>query len=137
MDSGGCVRSGVEHTAKACVDVTGLPPALANRNCELRTSAHVLRGGSDPGTKRAVGVTYVDGRGREIEQPAELVVLCAFSLHNVGLLLRSKIGKPYDPRTGEGVVGRNYTYQTMSAVTVFYGQEIGRASCRERVCQYV
>src|SRR3546814_18222742 len=118
MYCGFCDRFGCEHYAKASANVTVLPSALANRNFELRTNAHVLRVDTDPGTKRAVGVTYVDGRGREIEQPAELVVLCAFSLHNVGLLLRSKIGKPYDPRTGEGV-------------------EIGRASCRERVCQYV
>ena len=49
--------------------------------------------------------------GEEFEQPAELVLLCAFSQHNVHLLLLSGIGKPYDPATSEGVVGRNYAYQ--------------------------
>ena len=32
--------------------------------------------------------------------------------NNVRLLLVSKLGKPYDPVTGTGVVGRNYAYQT-------------------------
>ena len=36
-------------------------------------------------------------KGKEFEQPAELVVLCAFAQHNVHLLLLSGIGKPYDP----------------------------------------
>src|SRR3546814_5737965 len=79
MYCGFCDRFGCEHYAKASANVTVLPSALANRNFELRTNAHVLRVDTVPGTKRAVGVTYVDGRGREIEQPAELVVLCARS----------------------------------------------------------
>jgi gluconate 2-dehydrogenase alpha chain len=57
--------------------------------------------------------------GREFEQPAELVILCAFATHNVHLLLLSGIGKPYDPKSGEGVVGRNYAYQITSSVDVF------------------
>ena len=39
---------------------------------------------------------------------------------NVRLLLLSGIGKPYDPATGEGVVGRNYAYQTVSDVSLFF-----------------
>ena len=42
------------------------------------------------------------------------MLLCAFQLFNVQLLLLSGIGKPYDPHTGKGVIGRNYTYQTIS-----------------------
>lgn len=67
---------------------------------------------------------YVDARGNEIEQPAEIVILCAYSLNNVKLLLNSGIGKPYDPATGEGTVGRNYTYQTMASVGVFYPESV-------------
>src|SRR6202012_6143925 len=29
-------------------------------------------------------------------------------------------GKPYDPATGQGVVGRNYTYQSGVGMTLFY-----------------
>src|SRR5690606_24795679 len=36
----------------------------------------------------------------------------------------SGIGQPYDPATGEGVVGRNYTYQTMRAVSVFFDEQV-------------
>ena len=39
-------------------------------------------------------------------------------------MLNSGIGTDYDPSTGEGTVGRNYTYQTMSAVNVFYPEDI-------------
>ena len=79
----------------------------------------------DGDKKHATGVTYVDvATGSEFEQPAELVVLSAFALNNVRMLLLSGIGKPYDPATGKGVVGRNYAYQTMSARRVFYDEDI-------------
>ena len=64
--------------------------------------------------KRATGVTYVNSSGEELEQPADLVLLCAFQLFNVQLLLLSGIGTPYDPQTGKGQIGRNFTHQTMS-----------------------
>ena len=74
--------------------------------------------------KHATGVTYVDAAGREFEQPAKLVILASFALNNVRMLLLSGIGTPYDPSTGQGTVGRNYAYQTMSAVQVFFKQDI-------------
>ena len=40
------------------------------------------------------------------------------------LLLLSGIGKPYDPATGEGVVGKNYAYQITSSVDVFFDDKI-------------
>ncbi len=67
---------------------------------------------------------YVDAQGREFEQPAEVVVLCAYGLWNVQLLLLSGIGRPYDPATGEGVVGKNYAYQSMSSVSVFLPENV-------------
>ena len=89
-----------------------MPVLLKNPNYELRTNCEVLRINLDSTRKKATGVTYVDAAGREYEQPAELVLITAFPLNNVRMLLLSGIGKPYDPKTGEGVVGRNYTYQT-------------------------
>jgi gluconate 2-dehydrogenase alpha chain len=124
MYCGFCERHGCEHFAKASAQITVLPFALANRNFELRTNAHVTRVLFDPQARRATGVIYVDGRGREIEQPAEMVILCAFAHHNVHLLLVSGIGRTYDPETGQGVVGKNYTYQTMSSVGVFFGEDV-------------
>src|SRR5262249_51924316 len=58
--------------------------------------------------------------GREYEQPADVVVIAAFSLNSTKLLLQDRIGEPYDPRTGKGVVGRNFCYQVMSSVPAFY-----------------
>ena len=51
----------------------------------------------DASGKRATGVTFVDASGEEWEQPAELVILAAYSIFNVQLLLLSRIGQPYDP----------------------------------------
>ncbi len=73
---------------------------------------------------RATGVTYVDAQGREIVQPADLVILGAFQFHNVHLLLLSGIGKPYDPVTGEGVVGRNFAYQNMATIKAFFDKDV-------------
>jgi gluconate 2-dehydrogenase alpha chain len=121
---GFCSNFGCEHFAKASPQVCILPVALKLKTFELRTSAHVLRVELDKGRKRARGVTYVDATGQEIFQPAELVILCAFGIHNVRLLLLSRIGKPYDPATGEGVVGRNYTHQTTSSVNLFFDESV-------------
>ncbi len=120
MYCGFCERFGCEHFAKSSPQITVLPFALANANFELRTHAHVLRVNTAEGGRRATGVTYVDASGREFEQPAGLVVLCAYAYNNVRLMLLSGIGRPYDPRTGEGTLGRNYCYQTMGSAQVFY-----------------
>jgi hypothetical protein len=52
------------------------------------------------------------------------VLLCAYSLFNVRLMLLSGIGKPYDSQTGQGVVGRNYAYQTLSGVSVILKDKV-------------
>jgi gluconate 2-dehydrogenase alpha chain len=70
--------------------------------------------------KTARGVTYVDGKGEEVFQPADLVILAAYQFHNVHLMLLSGIGKPYDPMSGEGAVGKNYAYQMTGGTTLFF-----------------
>ena len=59
-------------------------PALALPNAEfaLRTNADVLKVNTDGSGKEAIGVTYVDAQGGEVEQPAAMVILAAFHLHN-------------------------------------------------------
>jgi gluconate 2-dehydrogenase alpha chain len=121
---GFCERFGCEHFAKASAQLTVLPYALSNPNFELRTHAHVTRVQVDQASKRATGVVYVDAQGREFEQPADIVILCSFGINNVKLMLTSGIGEAYDPSTGTGTIGRNYTYQTMSSVNVFYGEDV-------------
>jgi gluconate 2-dehydrogenase alpha chain len=121
---GYCERFACEHFAKASPQTTILPKLLQMPNYELRTNSQVLRINLDNTGKKATGVTYADGSGREFEQPADLILITAFPLNNVRVLLLSSIGKPYNPMTGEGVVGRNYSYQTTGGPTVFMDESI-------------
>lgn len=120
---GFCSNFGCEHFAKASPQVCILPAAMKLDTFALRTGAQVLRVELDKDRKLARGVTYVDASGQQYFQPADMVFLCAFSVHNVRLLLLSGIGKPYDPATGQGVVGRNYTHQTTSGVNLFFDEK--------------
>jgi gluconate 2-dehydrogenase alpha chain len=124
MFCGFCERYGCEHFAKSSPQTTLLPVLLADKNFTLRTQCQVLRINLDKDKKRAASVTYVDGAGREFEQPASLVIVGMFALNNVRLLLLSGIGQPYDPATGKGVVGRNYAYQTTAGVQVFFDEKV-------------
>jgi gluconate 2-dehydrogenase alpha chain len=75
----------------------------------------------DAKAKRVKGVRYIDlETGDEIEQPADVVVLSAFTFTNTKLLLLAGIGEPYDPATRRGVVGKNFCHQTNSSISVFY-----------------
>src|SRR5690242_1541835 len=116
---GYCEWFGCGNYSKSSPQACVFPALLGRDNFELRTRSEVLRVNLDSTGKRATGVTYVDTMGREFEQPAGLVVLCAYATHNVHLLLLSKIGEPYDPVSNKGVVGRNYAYQITSSVEVF------------------
>jgi gluconate 2-dehydrogenase alpha chain len=125
MVCGFCERFGCEHFAKSSPQTVILPKLLSSPSFELRTSAHVTKVLLNAEKTRATGVLYIDLKtGRQVEQPAELVILCAFGINNVKHLLASGIGRPYDPRTGEGTIGRNYSYQTMASVSVFYPESV-------------
>ncbi|EJW13662.1 Gluconate 2-dehydrogenase, membrane-bound, flavoprotein [Rhodovulum sp. PH10] len=121
---GFCEKFGCGNYSKASPQTTVIPVLMRKDNFEVRTGSEVLRVTLDGSGKRATGVVYVDTQGNEYEQPADLVVLCAYQLHNVRLMLLSGIGKPYDPATGEGVVGKNYAYQIVSGVAAFFDEEI-------------
>jgi gluconate 2-dehydrogenase alpha chain len=121
---GFCERFGCGNYSKAIPQTTIHPVLMRKPNFTLKTGCEVVKVNLDSSGKRAVSATYVDLQGKEWEQPAELVILCAYGLHNVRLLLNSGIGKPYDPRTGTGVVGKNYAYQIMSSVDVFFDDKL-------------
>jgi gluconate 2-dehydrogenase alpha chain len=124
MFCGYCERYACEHYAKSSPQTVLLPVLLKDKNFTLRTQCQVLRVNLSKDRQQATGVTYVDGAGREFEQPAKIVIVGSFALNNVRMLLLSGIGTPYDPKSGAGTVGRNYAYQTMSAVQVFYDQSV-------------
>jgi gluconate 2-dehydrogenase alpha chain len=121
---GYCERFGCFLYSKASPQTTILPILTGRPNLEVRTSAYVTRILQDSSKTRATGVVYIDENGQELEQPADLVVLSAFQMHNVRLLLLSGIGTPYDPSTGQGVVGKNYAYQMVAATLAFFGEEV-------------
>jgi gluconate 2-dehydrogenase alpha chain len=121
---GFCEKYVCGNYSKASAQTTILPVLMRKPNFTLRTECEVVKINLDSSGKRAVSVTYVDAAGKEYEQPAELILMCAYILHNVRLLLLSGIGKPYDPATGQGVIGRNYAYQITSSVNVFYEDKI-------------
>jgi gluconate 2-dehydrogenase alpha chain len=124
MFCGYCERYGCEHYAKSTPQTVLLPVLLKEPKFKLRTHCQVQRINLDRSGKTATGVTYVDAQGREMEQPAKLVIVGLFGLNNARMLLLSRIGQPYDPATGKGTVGKNYAYQTTSAVQVFYGPRV-------------
>ena len=117
---GFCEWFGCANYSKASPQTCVLPALVREPTFEARTDCEVTKVNLAADGKTATGVTYVDQQGQEWEQPASLVLVCAFSLFNVRLLLLSGIGKPYDPNTNEGVVGRNYAYQTGSGSTAFF-----------------
>ena len=74
--------------------------------------------------KKASGVIYKNVvTGEEYEQPAEVVILASYVFNNVKLLLTSKLGKPYNPENGTGVIGKNYAYQVFGGKTTGFFDE--------------
>lgn len=115
---GFCGSNYCEYGAKADPVITVIPTAQKTGKFELRTHAKVVRILHEGG--RATGVLYQDTRtGEEFEQPADLVVLATYVFNNTRLLLLSNIGKPYDPKTGTGVIGKNFTDH--HGVTITFG----------------
>jgi gluconate 2-dehydrogenase alpha chain len=91
-----------------------LLPLLRRRsNFSIRNGAAVRRVVHRDG--KATGVTYMDERGEEVFQPAGIVILAAWTTHNVRLLMLSKIGEQYDPVSNKGLVGRNLTHQVITS----------------------
>ena len=84
---GFCEWFGCGNYSKASPQTTILPALIRRPNFEARTQCEVSKINLDRSGKRATGVTYVDTSGNEWEQPADLVLLCAFQLFNVHLLL--------------------------------------------------
>ena len=122
--SGFCSDYLCVNDAKASPNLNILPALRGSPNFEYRTHAQVLKVNLDSSGRIATGVTYLDADGREVEQRAGIVLLCAFSLYNVHLMLLSGIGPAYDPISGKGTVGKNYTYQNVGRVNLFFGKDV-------------
>ena len=112
---GYCERFGCANYSKASPQTTILPVLMRKPGFEARTGCEILKVNLHPDGRTAKSVTYIDTSGREFEQPGDIILLCGYGLMNVRMMLLSGIGRPYDPHTGEGTVGRNYCYQTEGA----------------------
>jgi gluconate 2-dehydrogenase alpha chain len=120
---GFCEWFGCGNYSKSSPQTTILPVLLRKPNFTALDNCEVTRIMTDASGKRATGVTYIDSTGEQWEQPAELVILCAYAIFNVQLLLLSGIGKAYDPVSNEGVIGRNFTHQTVSDAMGFFDKD--------------
>ncbi len=126
---GFCTRFGCEVDAKASSVVSHIPLALSTGRYEIRTNSKVTRVNlNDDGL--ATGVTYIDLlTGEEHQQPADIVILSAYTLSNVRLmLLSSNQAHPNGLGNDRGQVGKNYTYQIVggNAVGLFEGQRFNQ-----------
>jgi gluconate 2-dehydrogenase alpha chain len=121
---GFCEKFGCGNDSKSSPQTTILPVLLERPNFSLRTYCEVMKVELASDRRHATGVTYVDEVGALSFQPAKIVILSAFMLENVRLMLLSGIGASYDPRTGAGTIGKNYAYQIVSSVNVFYDDKI-------------
>ena len=118
---GYCQRFGCEANAKGSPLITVIPIAMRNPNFELRTYSWVTKVTKATDGKRVTGVAYTNLlNGEEFEQPADIVLLCAYAINNVHLMLLSEVGEPYDPVAQKGVIGKNYCYQTGAGATLFF-----------------
>lgn len=103
-----CESFGCDFGAKADPIATVLATAHKTGNYELRNNAYAVR--IEHANGKAAGIKYVDTEtGDEFIQPADLVVVAGFTFTNTRLMLLSKIGKPYNPQDGTGVIGSHLT----------------------------
>jgi gluconate 2-dehydrogenase alpha chain len=123
---GFCQPNGCPHGAKGSPNVTTIPKALATKNLTVVTDARVTRIEVDR-EGRATGVLYVKG-GQEYFQPANVVILGAYTYENVRLLLLSK--SPAFPRglaNNSGQVGKHYIgHVTGGLNALFPGRKLNR-----------
>ncbi|GAA0439581.1 GMC family oxidoreductase [Lentibacillus halophilus] len=119
-----CHYYGCDFGAKSDPLMTVIPTAQKHDNFELRTQSYVRRVLYDG--NKANGVMYTDTEtGQEFEQPADVVVLAAFTFTNNRLLMLSDIGEQYNPETRKGVIGRNFNGQmniTFLGATGFFDE---------------
>ena len=104
--------------------VASIQPTLEGRaGFEARPYCQVVKVNKAPDGRTVTGVTYRDASGSEVFQPADIVILSAYTFDNARILMLSDIGEIYDPRTGRGTLGRNYSYQILGHVDAFFEDE--------------
>jgi gluconate 2-dehydrogenase alpha chain len=119
---GYCSRFSCMIGSKAQPTNTLLPLLANKKNFQLMPGCSVRRVIHKDG--KAEGVTYIDASGEEKLQPADVVIICSWTMNNSRLLLLSGIGEPYDPKTGKGTLGKNLTHQVNQNLELFFDKPL-------------
>lgn len=121
---GYCSGFGCWNDSKGSTLVTAIPLARKTGRLEVRTRCRVTRVLVDD-HGRASGVRYVDGEGREVEQPARFVILSMFVYETVRRLLLSKSPRfPNGLANNSGQVGRSFLTHTYVIVNGQYDMDV-------------
>lgn len=120
---GFCDFHGCGNFSKSSPQACILPALMRRPNFTLLTETEVLHAVKHDDGNTAKGVKFITKEGVEGFQPADIVVITAYQMDNVRLMLLSGIGEQYDPITGKGTIGRNYTYQTCGTVNAFFSDK--------------
>lgn len=112
MYCGYCPNYGCMVGAKAQPTAVLIPVLEKQKKFVLRNNSWVRKIVHRDG--HAEGVVYMDEHGEETMQPADVVVVAAWTPNSVRLLYLSGIGDAYDPDTGKGTLGMNLTHQVGS-----------------------
>jgi len=125
---GFCGVYGCMVGAKAQPSNLLIPIVRKQKGVTIRTGSTVRRILRDASAKngKVRGVTYIDGAGEEVFQPADLVFLASWTFNNTRLLLLSGLGDPYDPAAGTGTLGRNLTHQVQTGARSFFEKPLNR-----------
>ena len=120
---GHCERFICEANAKASPEVLLYPMLQEAQGLrDAPATRHVLDIQVRRKAKRVTGVRYIDLRDRRGVRAARRRRR-AFGLHDAQHQAAADgagSAKPYDPKTGKGVVGKNFCHQTMSGTRVFF-----------------
>jgi gluconate 2-dehydrogenase alpha chain len=118
---GFCERYGCANYSKSSPQTCILDALKRMPNFSYKVKSEVLKIELAEDGKTATGVTYFDEAAQEeVFQPADLVIVAAYSLHNVHLMLLSGIGEPWDPVQQTGTTGKNYSYQMTGGTSLFF-----------------
>ncbi len=118
---GGLCNYVCEVGAKSSSHVTTIPAALKTGKFDMRLFSYVFRIDLNERKNRATGVRYVDAQGKVHVQPAKVVFNGIWGYNIVRLMLLSGIGKPYNPVTATGSLGRGLTDGYAPTVTSVRG----------------
>ncbi len=109
----GPCQQGCANGAKSSTDLTYLPRAARN-GVDLRPNCVVREIVVEAG--RAAGIRYVDGAGREVFQPASVVVVAGNGIGTARLLLASGLDSP--------ALGRNLMFHPAAYVRGMFKEEL-------------